>query len=59
MAPPTYASAMTGDFLGVPPSPKRPREDNLPHPETITVRARDHDPTVIYGLRPTAVYGAT
>eukprot|EP00962_Isochrysis_galbana_P030054 scaffold9726_cov119-Isochrysis_galbana.AAC.3 len=30
MAPPSYASALTGDFLGVPPSPKRPREDEQP-----------------------------
>eukprot|EP00962_Isochrysis_galbana_P032898 scaffold10898_cov128-Isochrysis_galbana.AAC.3 len=30
MAPPTHASALTGDFLGVPPSPKRPREDEQP-----------------------------
>eukprot|EP00962_Isochrysis_galbana_P018639 scaffold5374_cov97-Isochrysis_galbana.AAC.3 len=26
----TYASALTGDFLGVPPSPKRPREEEQP-----------------------------
>eukprot|EP00962_Isochrysis_galbana_P037337 scaffold13013_cov128-Isochrysis_galbana.AAC.2 len=30
MAPPSYASALTGDFLAVPPSPKRPREDEQP-----------------------------
>eukprot|EP00962_Isochrysis_galbana_P041847 scaffold15447_cov123-Isochrysis_galbana.AAC.3 len=30
MAPPSYTSALTSDFLGVPPSPKRPREDEQP-----------------------------
>eukprot|EP00962_Isochrysis_galbana_P047279 scaffold19250_cov145-Isochrysis_galbana.AAC.3 len=30
MALPSYASALTGNFLGVPPSPKRPREDEQP-----------------------------
>eukprot|EP00962_Isochrysis_galbana_P032613 scaffold10735_cov124-Isochrysis_galbana.AAC.4 len=30
MAPPSYVSALTGDFMGVPPSPKRPREDEQP-----------------------------
>eukprot|EP00962_Isochrysis_galbana_P008689 scaffold2422_cov120-Isochrysis_galbana.AAC.5 len=30
MAPPSYASALTGDFLAVPPSPKRPREEEQP-----------------------------
>eukprot|EP00962_Isochrysis_galbana_P019329 scaffold5625_cov126-Isochrysis_galbana.AAC.3 len=29
-AAPTYASALTGDFLSVPPSPKRPREVEQP-----------------------------
>eukprot|EP00962_Isochrysis_galbana_P041371 scaffold15177_cov129-Isochrysis_galbana.AAC.1 len=30
MVPPSYASALTGNFLGVTPSPKRPREDEPP-----------------------------
>eukprot|EP00962_Isochrysis_galbana_P059533 scaffold33187_cov111-Isochrysis_galbana.AAC.1 len=52
MAPPSYASALTGDFLGVPSSPKRPREDEQPEvrrtaqsrawpwPDKTTPRAR-------------------
>eukprot|EP00962_Isochrysis_galbana_P018667 scaffold5382_cov114-Isochrysis_galbana.AAC.11 len=41
MAPPTYASALTGDFLGVPPSPKRPREEEQPEVRrTAQSRAR-------------------
>eukprot|EP00962_Isochrysis_galbana_P008746 scaffold2434_cov116-Isochrysis_galbana.AAC.2 len=36
MAPPSYASALTGDFLAVPPSPKRPREDEQPEVRRTT-----------------------
>eukprot|EP00962_Isochrysis_galbana_P047232 scaffold19235_cov126-Isochrysis_galbana.AAC.18 len=41
MAPPTYASALMGDFLRVPPSPKRPREKEQPEGRrTAQSRAR-------------------
>eukprot|EP00962_Isochrysis_galbana_P026221 scaffold8114_cov112-Isochrysis_galbana.AAC.6 len=54
MAPPTYASALTGDFLGVPPSPKRPREDEQPEVRrTAQSRARPWPVSNVSPHRPT------
>eukprot|EP00962_Isochrysis_galbana_P017556 scaffold5045_cov127-Isochrysis_galbana.AAC.2 len=48
LAPPSYASALTtGDFLAVPPSPKRPREDE--QPEVAVCLVLTHD--VVWGTR--------
>eukprot|EP00962_Isochrysis_galbana_P047209 scaffold19225_cov107-Isochrysis_galbana.AAC.4 len=63
MAPPSCASALTGDFLAVPPSPKRPREDEQPEVRrtALTVpglavagQQRHHRHTLCCGLSETA-----